>query len=101
MSTDDYTVTVELLASPGQEGALPQVCRELAPLCRALPGCQVRLPLHDHEEPRRFLVFMRLRDEAAYQEMLSSPLLQDFRERLAPWLLEGPPRTKAFNKVLV
>lgn len=97
MPTDDYAVTVELMARPGQEGALMQACRELAPLCRAQPGCLAWLPLRDQQEPRRFLVFMRLRDEAAYQELLASPHLQDFRERLAPWLLEGAPLTKVFK----
>jgi quinol monooxygenase YgiN len=40
-------------------------------------------------EPRRIIIFTCWRDEAAFLAHLASPHLQDFRERLAPWLLEG------------
>ncbi|MFH1032972.1 MAG: putative quinol monooxygenase [Pseudomonadota bacterium] len=89
MPTDDYAVMIELLARPGQEGALVQACRELAPLCRAQPGCRVWLPLRHGREIRRILIFTTWSDEAAFQAHLASPHLLDFRERLAPWLLEG------------
>jgi quinol monooxygenase YgiN len=97
MPGDDYAVTLELLARPGQEGALIQASRELAPLCRAQAGCLAWLPLRDRQEPRRFLIFTTWSDEAAFQAHLTSPPLQDFRERLAPWLLEGPPLVKGFK----
>ncbi|MBI4800571.1 MAG: antibiotic biosynthesis monooxygenase [Desulfarculus sp.] len=97
MSGNGYAVTMEFLARPGQEDALIQACRELAPLCRAQPGCLAWLPLRDRQEPRRFVLYMRWQDEAAYQAYLGSSHIQDFQERLAPWLLQGPPLTRAFK----
>jgi quinol monooxygenase YgiN len=97
MPGDGYAVTLDLLARPGQEGALVQACRELAPLCRAEPGCQSWLPLRDKQEPRRFLIFMAWSDEAAFQAHLSAPHIQDFRQRLAPWLLEGGLASRGFR----
>ena len=97
MPADGYAVTMEFLARPGQEDALIQACRELAPLCRALPGCLGWLPVRDRQDGRRFLLYMRWRDEAAYNAYLASPAIQDFQTRLAPWLLEGPPLTRVFK----
>jgi quinol monooxygenase YgiN len=59
-------LAVTWVAQPGAEEAVAAILREVAPLSRAEPGC-LQYDVHrDPDDPRRFLLWERYRDEQAF-----------------------------------
>lgn len=62
-----YVVTAMLTAKPGREARLREVLCELAERSREEPGCRVYEVSRAVDDPRRFLVYERYVDVAAYR----------------------------------
>ncbi len=70
-------LAVTWVASPGQEEAVAAILEELARLSQAEPGC-IQYDVHrDPDDPTRFFLWERYRDQAAFDEHSSSPHFQE------------------------
>jgi quinol monooxygenase YgiN len=77
-----WALYAEFTARPGLEAELRSALRRHADTVRAEPGNEV-FEAHCHtSDPAEFFVYEVYRDEAAFNEHLSSPASADFNARL-------------------
>ena len=89
------TVVLSVLwvAREGEEKAVADILRRMAPLSRAEPGCLQYEVNQDRDDPRSFVIFERYVDEAALEAHAASPHVQELVVQQALPLLEVRERT--------
>jgi uncharacterized protein len=85
----DYVAVVSRTIKPGCEAAFEAAMREFAAICSAWPGHQELRFLKDNSNPGAYTVVTSYVDEASRRAFTSSPVYQEWMERLAP-LSDGP-----------
>jgi len=80
-------LTIALKAKPGREKALIAAASSLIIHSRAERGCLSYHMNQSSEDPTSFLIYMRWKDELAYQKHLASPLIKEFHTHWAEEML--------------
>ena len=83
-------VTVEFKAKHGQKGRLDDFLRSLADASRAEDGCEAYFVLESQGRKGRHLLFMKWRDQKAYEAHMRTPLVKALDGHLPLEVLSEP-----------
>ncbi len=82
-----YAVAATWHARQGEEEAVAEILRAVAPLCRAEDACRVYQAHRSEDDPGAFFIYELYDDEAGFQAHVDSAHYQQYvRDRAVPLL---------------
>lgn len=95
----NHVVTSRFVIRPDSVSRMRVLAHDLTTTSRAEKGCVLYHFSESAEKEGVFSLFMIWRDEAAYQNYVSSPFVRAFNSNLAQGMLAEPPVTEVWHSL--